>query len=540
MATPCKPHASGIVSRENLRTAVEATLKEHKIPYKLKDKQVECLEHVVAGHDVLGILPTGYGKTVIYALLPSVLAHLGTAGRKVLVISPLVALMADQVARLDLLGIKAVQLNQQTSNSTDPDSDILLLSPEALFKGNWQSVLCQPSYQDSIYCIVIDEAHCVVQWGNEFRPDYARIGELRSVLQKSSILALTATATQQMQQDIMKILCMDKCEVVTTDLDRGNIFYHAVRAPLLIADTFFWMADELRTLKQNCNKYIIYCRNIKSCAALYKYFLVELGDDSWLGPPGIRNALFSMYHHSTPVKNKRHIEKSFKETNSNIRVVIATVAFGMGVDASDIYMVIHWGAARTFEGFTQEAGRAGRNGQQSYSTVYFHAVDTTLCATDITMQKYCKSQDICRRKILLDHFCCISDIAGTKSAKHFCCDICHSQCGCGDCPAYPGLIPQRLTDDDLVAAACKIDRQTHDMNDEQRSAIEKDIISFRESQGQKGFISPTLMTGLTDAIITDIVQNVHYIHCQEDLLTEYVYDCGVAAEIWRIISNYID
>jgi superfamily II DNA helicase RecQ len=132
------------------------------------------------------------------------------------------------------------------------------------------------------------------------------------------------------------------------------------------------------------------------------------------------------------------LENNFGKENSVTRVVIATIAFGMGIDVSDVYAVIHWGAARTFEDFVQESGRAGRNGNQAYSIVYYHRFDTSLIATDTAMQNYCRNEtQICLRQLILLHFGC--DL--TQSVlNHACCMLCYKKCKCSNCPSLPVFI----------------------------------------------------------------------------------------------------
>ena len=212
------------------------------------------------------------------------------------------------------------------------------------------------------------------------------------------MLALTATATKETRKTIAKLLGMNEFVTVVGCCDRSNIMYFAKKASYDIKLTFKWLINELKSKGKEAEKSIIYCRNIKACSILYGLFRNELGtDNSYVGPQSAKNCIYAMYHHSTPEKNKRLVSKNFRKPDSNLRVVIATAAFGMGVNVPDVRKIIHWGAPRNFTSFMQESGRAGRDGNNSDSIVYFHPMDISKTATDSLMHSFC-TLTTCRRQ----------------------------------------------------------------------------------------------------------------------------------------------
>ena len=258
---------------------------------------------------MLAVLPTGYGKSLIFTLLPYAWnSLLSVQGQSVLVVSPLLSLMEDQVTKINTRGVPTVHVG--TLGDKPPNSDtiknikdckylIVLLSPEAVFNDKWRSLLKSESYRCRVRTIVIDEAHCVIQWGKEFRCEYSRIGELRSLLPNATILALTASAPLSMRGSMANSLAMASYRTVQTSFDRPNIMYICIKAPQSIGETFTWLAEQLILEQDLCHKYIIYGRSIKSCALLFDFFSEKLGERAYVGVPGVRTRLFARFHRLT-------------------------------------------------------------------------------------------------------------------------------------------------------------------------------------------------------------------------------------------------
>ena len=317
--------------------------------------------------------------------------------------------------------------------------------------------------------------------GREFRREYGRLGELRGIFTNATVLALTASAPPSMIPLLQKHLLLQKNTIkVTESANRKNIFYIAKEAPSSISETFEWLTQSLLLEKEHCKKTIIYCRSIKAVGQLYSYFMNQLGDAAYVGKRFSANRIVGMYHRSTVPRIKKIISESFPKEDSKIRVVIATVAFGMGIDCPDIAYVINWGAPPTFEDFYQQAGRAGRiPTMQSYSLVYYHKIDITPRATDDRMREFCLGQQIkklgdgtdvnsdcdvsvegcigtipdaapqsnfvpnpatkvCRREIICKYLTPSESFISVQPV-HSCCDLCYYNCTCDNCPPLPGI-----------------------------------------------------------------------------------------------------
>ncbi|XP_063436992.1 ATP-dependent DNA helicase Q1-like [Mytilus trossulus] len=466
--------------------ALNAALRKRNITYNLKTLQKECIQSVLEHKDVFGMLPTGYGKSLIYTVLPdfffihqqlSIVSNITPVLERdtsiIIVISPLVSLMKDQEIAFNTMGIDCAYLGDmddkvKLKNIENGLVPILLMSPESLFSGKWRNLLTNKVYQCHLSAIVIDEAHCVEEWGNKFRTDYYRIGELRSLVPKAVILALTATSTYSSRKTIAHILGMNEYKLVMGSCDRSNINYFAQNVSFRLHDSFHWVVSSLRDNCEQSPKTIIYCRNIKSCSQIYLYFLSELSEAAYIGTPCAKNCLFAMFHHSTPDKNKKNIIENMRK-NSITRVVIATTAFGMGVDIPDVRFVIHWGASRSIQGFMQESGRAGRDGITSTSVCYYHPVDTAKNSADEQMINYCKTS-ACRRNILVQHF---SPDIPQSNTSHPCCDNCIKECSCCDCL----MLNKDFITDKEDNMLCEIDgiKPYRQVSSDQRNAIQIDL-----------------------------------------------------------------
>ncbi|XP_076088554.1 uncharacterized protein LOC143058932 [Mytilus galloprovincialis] len=373
--------------------------------------------------------------------------------------------------------------------------------------------------------------------GNKFRTDYYRIGELRSLVPKAVILALTATSTYSSRKTIAHILGMNEYKLVMGSCDRSNINYFAQKVSFRLHDSFHWVVSSLRDNCEQSPKTIIYCRNIKSCSQIYLYFLSELSEAAYIGTPCAKNCLFAMFHHSTPDKNKKNIIENMRK-NSITRVVIATTAFGMGVDIPDVRFVIHWGASRSIQGFMQESGRAGRDGITSTSVCYYHPVDTAKNSADEQMINYCKTS-ACRRNILVQHF---SPDIPQSNTSHPCCDNCIKECSCCDCL----MLNKDFITDKEDNMLCEIDgiKPYRQVSSDQRNAIqidlEKMVAELAKEHDHLSVLSVDILTHFSKQMISDIVNNIHYIFEISDLMDNFVYERRIADMIMNIIDTQLD
>ena len=317
----------------------------------LREGQQRVIGAVLDGRDVLAVMPTGAGKSLCYQL-PAL--HLeGTT----VVVSPLIALMKDQVDKLADAGIAAEQLNSAQPKRAQDESmrrledALVFVTPERLTDPEFQAAL----KQQAIALLVIDEAHCISQWGHDFRPAYLEIGRALEVLGNPPVLGLTATATDAVIDDIRRELGRPDLEVVTTGLYRPNLRFQVVRCTRDDEKL-----DRLREALANAKGAgIVYTATVKNCIELHR----RLTDDG---------ESVSLYHGRLSSNDRREQQERFMRGET--RVMIATGAFGMGIDKSDIRFVVHHQFPASLAAYYQEAGRAGRDGKPA-DCVLLHAHD---------------------------------------------------------------------------------------------------------------------------------------------------------------------
>ena len=378
-----------------------------------RNNQEEIIRHITQGNDALVLMPTGGGKSICYQI--PALTMPGTA----IVVSPLISLMKDQVETLQANGIEAEALN----SGNDPSADLVIrrrclqgsikllyISPEKL--------LSEIDYLLShihISLFAIDEAHCISQWGHDFRPEYTQLGILREKFPKTPIMALTATADKITRHDIIEQLNLHDAREFISSFDRPNLSL-SVKRGYKAAEKMHFILNFIKARPLEAG--IIYCLSRKTTE--------KVAED--LRKKGIHAA---PYHAGLSNLERNQTQEMFK--NDQLLVVCATIAFGMGIDKSNVRWVIHYNMPKSIESFYHEIGRAGRDGAPADTILFYSLADIVQLSEfarqsgqqDINMDKLKRMREyaesnVCRRRILLNYF--------SEQTDHDCgnCDICEN------------------------------------------------------------------------------------------------------------------
>lgn len=374
--------------------------------------QEKIINSVIAGEDNFVLMPTGGGKSLCYQIPALVREGVG------IVVSPLISLMQDQVQALNANGAAAALYNSTLTEAEarknlaqlhNNELDLLYIAPERLMTESFLSRLREVK----LALVAIDEAHCVSQWGHDFRPEYLRLGELREYFPKVPFIALTATADKQTRQDILQRLRLTKANVHIASFNRPNIRYTLLEKQ----KSYNQLVNFLKDRKADFG--IVYClsRNrVEEVAA-------KLQADGYSALP---------YHAGLPAAQRGKTQEAFQRDDVNI--IVATIAFGMGIDKPNVRFVVHYDLPKHIEGYYQETGRAGRDGLPSEALLLYGLRDIAVIKSFIEngnneirkrielhklncMSAFAEAQT-CRRRVLLNYF--------NESLTEDCgnCDIC--------------------------------------------------------------------------------------------------------------------
>ncbi len=382
---------------------IEQTLKQYFGHDTFLPGQQDIVEHMLAGRDALILMPTGGGKSLTYQLPALMMPGI------TVVISPLIALMQDQVDRLQANGIAATFINstldtversQRERALLNGQLKLVYVAPERLMSESFLTLLEQVHENIGISLIAVDEAHCVSEWGHDFRPDYRQLGRMRNHFPNVPMQALTATATERVREDILTQLRLRNPHVHIASFNRPNLSYEVRQKSKA---SYGEIVSFLRGMPDA--PVIIYCQSRKS---------VDMLSDA-LQREGIR----ALPYHAG-MTNEQRGENQSRFIRDDVAVLVATIAFGMGIGKPDVRAVIHYDLPRSLEGYYQESGRAGRDGQPAQCILYFNYGDrvkvefiidqkTSEQEQRVARQQlhqvmaYCDSHD-CRRRLLLGYF----------------------------------------------------------------------------------------------------------------------------------------
>ncbi|KAH7417089.1 QDE3-like protein [Cadophora sp. MPI-SDFR-AT-0126] len=409
--------------------------------FKLKGfrrHQLDAINATLSGQDAFVLMPTGGGKSLCYQL-PAVVKTGKTCGVTV-VISPLLSLMNDQVQHLRAVNVQAATLN---SDTPDPEKrqiynflreerpehyiQLLYITPELINKSTAMINALTRLYKNrKLARFVIDEAHCVSQWGHDFRPDYVALGNVRAQFPSVPLMALTATATGNVKMDIMENLKMRKCPVFVQSFNRPNLHYEVrlKKGKGVMSKMIIEIADLVKG-KYKKQTGIIYALSQRGCEELAEKLVTE-------------HQIKAHHFHAAMTREEKASVLDNWQTGK-IQVVVATIAFGMGIDKPDVRFVIHSSVPKSLEGYYQETGRAGRDGKKSGCYLYFGYQDVSMLKGFVDksegseeqkqrqrsmlqqMIQYCENRSDCRRSQVLAYF-------GENFAKKDCRRTCDNCC----------------------------------------------------------------------------------------------------------------
>lgn len=376
----------------------------------LKEKQIEIIKSVIEGKDVVGLLPTGYGKSMTYIIPPLI------TKKVCIIISPLISLMEDQKEKLIERDIPVAALHGNNSMKDkeifriiDNEIHIVYMSPEFLINGDGMELANTLNNDNMLGLFAIDEAHCTSVWGHDFRNDYLKLGIFREKFPNIPILAVTATATFQVVQDIVDYIKLENPILVRADFDRPNLFLRFENCDTINVELLEPFIEKYIISQENNNechdRMIIYTHSRKDAVDLN-----EMICNKW--------KKMSLAYHAGMSKKMRSIIQN-KFSSSEVKIIVSTIAFGMGIDQT-VRCVIIFGAPNSIEEYYQQIGRAGRDNNMAETVLFFQYKSIKIAESGLSKYTNMKVRQaksiayrnmtqlfytkLCRRKFILEYF----------------------------------------------------------------------------------------------------------------------------------------
>jgi ATP-dependent DNA helicase RecQ len=418
---------------------VKKYLKKYWKIDSLKDKQIEVINELLLGNDVIGLLPTGYGKSLCY-LIPPLIAR-----KTIFIISPLISLMDDQKDKLTKMNIPCAALHGNNKNKDqeifqiiDGTIKIVYMSPEYLIKSDGMNLAQTLIDNGKMGFLAVDESHCISVWGQDFRPEYTKLKTFREMFPKIPIIAVTATATDTVCGDIIKILALNKPCIVRASFDRPNLYIKSQGIPTISITEKSKRGNKFKIVQKQVAKeqlIIQWMKKYPNEKMIVYTNSRKTAEDIALKLNDLNNYCCEAYHAGLSKEIREQTHNKF--IGGEIKIIISTIAFGMGIDQT-IRVVIIFGCPSSIEEYYQQIGRAGRDNIQSDTILYFdysNVIIAKYMIKDLKM-KYpmlynSKIENInnvskfaylntCRRKYILEYF--------NESCNFFTCGNCDNCC----------------------------------------------------------------------------------------------------------------
>ncbi|KAL9988747.1 hypothetical protein ACROYT_G003230 [Oculina patagonica] len=523
----------------------------------LKREQKQAVASLLDGKDVMAVLPTGFGKSMIYQCFvlakEMVESSAGcSSGRpSCLVIVPLRSIIDEQIRSNELdLAVKGFAYSEDVLEDIKNNKyQVIYASAEQALSTQFLQVLRDESSAllKSISLIVVDESHTVETWGKgskrgkrvsePFRKDFGALSTLRSFCSGVPILAITGTATKQMQSNIVQQLAMGNNAItINVSPNRDNIRFTVF--PTTTTDQFEylgWLVKLVKEKNMHTPKSIIFCSTMHDVAQVFGFLLAELGAGAYsTGKPQTpENRLVGIYHSLTLPKYKSRVSQSFKENVGQIRVVIATSALSMGVNFPDVRYVVHIGPARSVVDHIQEAGRAGRDGNQAHNVVLFHGNQLSYC--DKAVKEFVRAS-ICIRTALFKEF---AEVDSTMPL-HNCCSNCAKECICADGECSQELFAFEDPKPKSVEPVIGFQRP---VSEEDKETLREALYEIKSTLDMK---SPFIFDsksghGFTNSLVNDLVASAARIFSLSDILKKFpVFNIGHGKLILEIFYEIFE